>query len=300
MKSEIIVNQTAGGGKPKQIMPQIISYFNQREFQFHISYTSANKGATLLARKAANQGVDLVVSVGGDGTINEIVNGLLTAKHQPILGIIPAGWANDFIKSIPIPNQVESACEIIGRGKTMPIDVGLINNSIYFVNVFGIGLDAEIAKRANQMKSDHPKWKTLSAYVYVFAALQKLLQSLPCYKTKMTIDQTKVNENLLILAIANGKIEGGKFNIAPEAKINDGLLDICLIKKLSKWRCLKFLPKAMNGTHKKVPEVCFYHGRQITIEIDRPVSAQVAGEIIPAQKIYQIKLLPHQLNIIVP
>ncbi|HNR65238.1 MAG TPA: hypothetical protein PKJ95_02960, partial [Atribacterota bacterium] len=170
----------------------------------------------------------------------------------------------------------------------------------YFANVCGIGFDADIAALANQMKTRYPHWKTLSAYVYVFATIQKLLSSLPSFQAKITIDGHVLEKELLLVAIANGRIEGGKFNITPKAEIDDGLLDICIIEKMNRFRCLYLLPKAIKGTHHEVSEVSFFKGKDILIELNKSVTAQVAGEILPPEKKYHIRVLPEKLKLIIP
>jgi len=300
LKAELIINHTAGGGKPEKYISEILSYFDRLNFEYHVSWTPSSGSATALARQAAEQGADLIISVGGDGTINEIINGIIQSSTQPALGIIPAGWANDFIKSTSIPRDILQACQIISRKKTRMIDVGLINEETYFANVCGIGFDADIAALANQMKTRYPHWKTLSAYVYVFATIQKLLSSLPSFQAKITIDGHVLEKELLLVAIANGRIEGGKFNITPKAEIDDGLLDICIIEKMNRFRCLYLLPKAIKGTHHEVSEVSFFKGKDILIELNKSVTAQVAGEILPPEKKYHIRVLPEKLKLIIP
>lgn len=300
MKTELIVNQTAGGGKPEKLLPEIFNIFDSMNLSYHTSWTTSSGGATDLARRAADNGTDHIVSVGGDGTINEIINGILAAEKQPSLGIIPAGWANDFIKSTSIPNDIRQACQVIKEGKTKKIDLGLINQQIYFANVCGIGFDAEITALANRIKTEHPNWTSLSAYVYVFAAIRKLLSPIPSFQLKITIDNQVIEKEVLFLAIGNGRVEGGKFNIAPDAKIDDGLLDIWIIQKMTRARCLSLLPKAIKGTHKGVPEVNFFRGRNILIEAPEPITAQVAGEILIPQKKYHLEILPKKLDLLIP
>ena len=156
MKTELIINLTAGGGKPRPHLKTIFKCLKENGFNFKVSYTSHHGEAVELAQKAADRGIDLIVSIGGDGTVNEIVNGIMKSKNDPSLGIIPLGWANDFIKSTDIPSDIIEACKILIKGKTKKIDVGVINNQIYFANICGIGFDAEVALLANQIKSKHP------------------------------------------------------------------------------------------------------------------------------------------------
>jgi diacylglycerol kinase (ATP) len=172
LKAELIVNLTAGGGKPNHHLETVLKYLKENGLNFKVCITSHQGEAVELAQKAADKGVDLIVSIGGDGTVNEIVNGIMKSKNNPSLGIIPLGWANDFIKSTDIPSDIIEACKILIKGKIKKIDVGVINNQIYFANICGIGFDAEVAHLANQLKNRHPNWNTLSAYVYVLATVK--------------------------------------------------------------------------------------------------------------------------------
>jgi len=300
LKTEIVINKTAGGGKAGKLFPEILRIFDKMKLEYHVNWTTSLGGATKLARVASDNGADLIVSVGGDGTINEIINGILSAQRQPPLAIVPAGWANDFIKSTSIPRDINKACQVIRNGKIKNIDIGLINQEIYFANVCGIGFDAEITALANRMKTAYAYCKTLSSYVYVFAAIRKLLLPLPSFKIRITIDGQIIEEEILFLAIANGRIEGGKFNITPDANINDGLLDICLVGKMGRLRCLHLLPKAIKGTHHNEKEVHFFRGKEVLVEFDKPVTSQVAGEMLIPQKKYYFKILPKKLKLMVP
>ena len=114
---------------------------------------------------------------------------LCNQKNNPSLGIIHLGGANDFIKSIDIPSDLIEACKILIQGKTKKIDVGVINDQIYFVNLCGIGFDAEVAHLANQMKSTHPHWNKLGAFIYVFATIKKLFSPFSYHEVKIKIDQ---------------------------------------------------------------------------------------------------------------
>jgi len=207
LKAEVVINKTAGGGKANKLFPEIIRIFDKMKLDYHINWTTSLGGATELARIASHNGADLIVSVGGDGTINEVINGILSSQHQLPLAIIPAGWANDFIKSTSIPRDINEACQVIKNGKVRNIDVGIINSEIYFANVCGIGFDAEIADLANRMKTKYSYSKTFSSYVYVFAAIRKLLPPLPSFKMKITIDGQIIEKEIVFLAIANGQVE---------------------------------------------------------------------------------------------
>jgi len=300
LKTELIINLTAGGGKPRTHLKTIFKYFEENEFDFKVSYTSHQGEATELAQKAADKGIDLIISVGGDGTVNEIVNGIMRSKNNPSLGIIPLGWANDFIKSVNIPYDLTQACKILVQGKTKEIDVGIINKKIYFANICGVGFDAEVAQYANQMKNRHPNWRILSAFIYVFATIKKLLSPFRYHEVTIKIDQQEIQAKILFIAISNGKIYGGRFKITPEAILDDGLLEICLVEEMGRFKYLSIIPKVFKGVHGGIKGVSFYKAKEIIIQSSEPILAQVSGEVIEDQKKFTIALQPKSLKLIVP
>ena len=300
MKTELIINLTAGGGKPRPHLKTIFKYLKENGFNFKVSYTSHHGEAVELAQKAADNGAELIVSVGGDGTVNEIVNGIMKSKNDPPLGIIPLGWANDFIKSTDIPSDIIEACKILIKGKTKKIDIGLINNQIYFANICGVGFDAEVAQLANHMKSKHPNLRILSAFIYVFATVKKLLSPFSYHNVKIKFDGQKIHSKILFIAISNGKFYGGRFKITPEAILDDGLLEICLVEEMGRFKYLSIIPKVFKGTHASIKGVNFYRAKEVVIQSSEPVLAQVSGEVIEGQKNYIITLLPKSLKLIVP
>ncbi|MCK4240796.1 MAG: diacylglycerol kinase family lipid kinase [Candidatus Atribacteria bacterium] len=300
MKTELIINLTAGGGKPRPHLKTIFKYLKENGFNFKVSYTSHHGEAIELAQKAADKGIDLIVSIGGDGTVNEIVNGIMKSKNNPPLGIIPLGWANDFIKSTNIPSDIIEACKILIKGKTKKIDIGAINNQTYFANICGIGFDAEVAHLANQLKNRHPNWNTLSAYVYVFATIKKLLSPFGYHEVKIKIDGQETQSKILFMAVGNGKIYGGRFKITPEAVLDDSLLEVCVVEEMGRFKYLSIIPKVFKGTHASIKGINFYRAKEVVIESSEPILAQVSGEVIEGQKEFTITLLPKSLKLIVP
>ena len=300
MKTELIINLTAGGGKPRPHLKTIFKYLKENGFNFKVSYTSHHGEAIELAQKAADKGIDLIVSIGGDGTVNEIVNGIMKSKNNPSLGIIPLGWANDFIKSTGIPSDIIEACKILIKGKIKKIDIGVINNQIYFANICGVGFDAEVAHLANQLKTRHPNWNSLNAFVYVFATVKKLLSPFSCRNVKIKFDGQEIHSKILFIAVSNGKIYGGRFKITPEAILDDGLLEICLVEEMGRFKYLSIIPKVFKGTHASIKGINFYRAKEVAIQFSEPVLAQTSGEVIEGQKNYIITLLPKSLKLIVP
>ena len=300
MKAELIVNLTAGGGKPNHHLETVLKYLKENGLNFKVCTTSHQGEAVELAQKAADNGAELIVSVGGDGTVNEIVNGIMKSKNNPALGIIPLGWANDFIKSTNIPSDIIEACKILVRGKIKEIDVGIINEKIYFANICGVGFDAEVAQLANQMKSKHPNLHILSAFVYVFATIKKLLSPFSYHNVKIKFDGQEIHSKILFIAISNGKFYGGRFKITPEAILDDGLLEICTVEEMGRLKYLMSIPKVFKGAHESIKGINFYRAKEVVIQSSEPVLAQVSGEVIEGQKEFNITLLPKRLKLIVP
>jgi len=300
LKTELIINLTAGGGKPRSHLKTIFKYLKENGFNFKVSYTSHHGEAIELAQKAADKGMELIVSIGGDGTVNEIVNGIMKSKNNPSLGIIPLGWANDFIKSTNIPSDIIEACKVLARGKIKKIDIGVINHQKYFANICGVGFDAEVALLANQMKSKHPNLRILSAFVYVFATVKKLLSPFSYHDVKIKFDGQEIHSKILFIAISNGKIYGGRFNITPEAILDNGLLEVCVVEEMGRFKYLASIPKLFKGTHGTIKGIKFYRAKEIVIRSSAPILAQVSGEVIEGQKNYIITLLSKRLKLIVP
>ena len=300
MKAELIVNLTAGGGKPHKYLNTVLEYLKENGLKFKVCTTSHQGEAVELAQRAADNGAELIVSVGGDGTVNEIVNGIMKSKNDPPLGIIPLGWANDFIKSTDIPSDTIEACKILVQGKIKEIDVGIINEKIYFANICGIGFDAEVARLANQMKSKHPNLRILSAFVYVFASIKKLLSAFSYHDVKIKFDGQEIHTKTLFIAISNGKFYGGRFKITPEAILDDGLLEVCVVEEMGRLKYLMSIPKVFRGTHESIKGINFYRAKEVLIQSSMPILAQVSGEVIEGQKEFTITLLPKSLKLIVP
>jgi len=300
LKAELIVNLTAGGGKPNHHLKTVLKYLKENGLNFKVCITSHQGEAVKLAQKAADNGAELIVSVGGDGTVNEIVNGIMKSKNNPSLGIIPLGWANDFIKSTNIPSDIIEAYKILIKGKTKKIDIGVINNQVYFANICGIGFDAEVARLANQLKNRHPNWNTLSAYVYVLATVRKLLSPFSYHNVKIKFNGQEIHSKILFIAIGNGKIYGGRFNITPKAILDDGLLEVCVVEKMGRFKYLSIIPKVFKGTHASIRGINFYRAKEVVIQSSEPALAQVSGEVIEGQKKFIITLLPKSLKLIVP
>ena len=289
-----IVNTIAGRGRTGHKLSKFITDINKHHLDYELEVTKAPLHASELAVDAVNNGFTNIVAVGGDGTINEVVTGIMkTGKYrETILGIIPVGGGNDFSHSFNISNHLNKAIETLLRYKTTKIDVGKLED-YYFVNALGIGFDARAAQISNKIKH-------LNGLPRYLLAVIKALVALKPFEAQVKLDDYTYNSPFLLIAIGNGKYTGGGFLLTPEAKLNDGFLDICFIEKISRRRILLLLPSAIKGKHLKEPEVDLKQSRTIEVITKKPLPFYIDGEL-PTLKNplhFKIELLPEVLNVI--
>lgn len=238
---------------------------------YSIKVTTKPGEAKTWAQDAVNSSFDIIIAVGGDGTVNEVFSGIINSDK--ILGIVPAGTGNDLARALKLPLSIEKAVEFIISGDYINVDVGKINGQL-FINIASIGLDAVIAEEANKIK------KVMSnKYSYIVA----LIRGLTIFRIKkitIKIDDQQLDKEVMLVAICNGSSYGGGMKIAPEAKVNDGYFDVCIVNKMSKLKILFLFPSLFNGEHVKFKEVEIYRGQSVEIESTEKLSINVDGEVI--------------------
>ncbi|MBE3036243.1 MAG: hypothetical protein IMZ70_04060 [Candidatus Atribacteria bacterium] len=150
------------------------------------------------------------------------------------------------------------------------------------------------------MKSKHPNLRILGEFVYVFATIKKLLSPFSCHNVKIKFDGQEIHSKILFIAISKGKFYGGRFKITPEAILDDGLFEVCVVEEMGRFKYLSIIPKVFKGTHGSIKGINFYRAKEVVIQSSEPVLAQVSGEVIEGQKEFTITLLPKRLKLIVP
>jgi YegS/Rv2252/BmrU family lipid kinase len=295
----LIVNPVAGAGKTAKKWPQIMDFLKSIGLHFEHDMTEAPGHARELAKFATEKGYELVVSVGGDGTINEVVNGLNDAGNiaDVTLGIISTGTGSDYIRTIGIPRTYQEACRCLICPKKFTVDVGVVEYlsqgqvvKRLFVNFAGLGFDAEIVKATTQ------RFKTLNSTASYLAGL---LTALLFYKNKkiyLAVDGETEERNICAVLMSNGKYGGGGMFAAPDANLTDGLLDVLIIDDISKPDLLWSLPRVYKGTHLTHPKVTMKRAREIEIQSEELLPLQADGELLgglPAR----FSILPAILNI---
>jgi diacylglycerol kinase (ATP) len=289
-KYKLIANPAACGGGSSRIILKTLELFKERGAVFDFELTRGPKDAERIARRAC-EACDVVVVIGGDGTVNETIPGMLYSQKP--LGIVPGGSGNDFIKPLNIPNNVEKAVAVILSGKTRVIDVGRINDR-YFANGVGMGFDAAVNQASCGI--NHSK-RGLMLYL---RALLKTLGKFDAVPMKISINGESIEQDLFLLTVGNGTTVGGGFKLTPHALVDDHLLDITMVKPMGTPTLLWHLPKVFLGTIDKVKKyVSVRRTTSLLVESESPVPIHVDGEVYSGQgNSYTIEIVPHALTVI--
>ena len=297
----VILNPSAGKGKSGRVWMRAKERLDRSGQQYEFRVTSRRGEASAMASEASTR---RVVAVGGDGTLQEVANGLIGTEK--LMGIIPAGSGNDLIKSLGIPSAAEPAVDIILAGTTRRIDAGRVACSAkhdanaddpggrYFVNGVGVGFDAAVAARTQQIP------RLTGTALYLAAVFQTLgsYQS-PLFRVMMNGDVLESRH--LLVAIGNGRCAGGGFFLTPEATVDDGLLDVCLIGEARVPRILTLMPRAMSGRHGSAREVSFARTEEIRLSAEDGFYVHADGEIVGRNvRSVAVRIIPGALGVLAP
>jgi len=258
--------------------------------------------ASELAYQAGMDGYEKVVAMGGDGTVHEVINGLMQVpeEHRPVLGVVPVGSGNDFAYSMGLSSQAEAALRQVFTGEPCPVDIGQLddmNGRIeYFSNTVGLGFDSIVTIRSRKVPIVH------GFAIYFIAVLQTILLNFNPYNLKITADGESWEETDLMLVVCNGRREGGGFQIDPAALPNDGILNYVAVTGISRPKMLYTLPFFLKGTHQKLKHVRMKRVRQIEIKSEQPLVIHTDGEIFSSLNSQTshvtIKVIPSSLKVI--
>ena len=293
-RTVVIRNETSGRSRLMNNWPHIHQDLKSRIGDFEYWPTKGPGHATELARDAVEKGFKRIIAVGGDGTITQTANGLIGSDAT--FGIIPSGTGNDLCRTLGFGASVEKAIAAIHAGKTIQMDVGKWKTDQaegYFLNIAGMGFDAAVADRINQ------GFRSLRGTAAYLAAVLVTLRKFRPQELKLTIDGQVLQEDIMLAAIANAQSYGGAMKVAPMASISDGLLDIVLVKNLSKFGFLKAFPSVFKGGHIGHPAVETYRAKSIRLDPRGSSPFLIDGELIPCQWA-EIEVHPKALTMIVP
>lgn len=290
----IIVNPTAKHGETEALVPAIEKLLRSVE---HDTVLTTHPGhAAELARAA--EGYSAVVAVGGDGTVHEVLNGLMArpVDSRPALGLIPTGSGNDTRRTLGVPDDVTDATLSLASGSRRRFDVGVCNG-VYFNNSFAAGLDARVTAKAVEYKATT---RRSGLWLYLTALLHVLFNELYPHHVRVTWDDAPPEDrDVLIIAATIGPTYGGGFFITPDAVADDGLLEVCVIDPLSLPAALARLPFVIVGKHTKMKPVHMSRHGSIVIESEELMPAQIDGEVMVDHR-FEISILPSAIECIVP
>lgn len=285
-----IINRKAGTDREKRLEGVIRRYLTPKAFSVEITHLAYLGHGTVLAREAVEQGVDTVVAVGGDGSINEISQGLIGSNTA--LAIIALGSGNGLARALKIPLKVSLALELIADGRRRPIDVGYANEHLFLSNA-GVGFDALIAD-----KFKHVQKRGLMGYAkLVLGSFNKYKG--PSYK--VDIDGQKSEQKAFLLTVANGNQFGYEFKLAPNANVFDGKLDVCIVPPVPFYGLAPIGFYSLMGTIDKTRYMKHYTGENIIVESPELVHLQVDGDAVPLTQDGKVhfRIVPAALQVIV-
>ncbi len=304
----IILNPAAGRGTAGRKRAELEAALHAAGIGYDLVMTHTRGGGSELAWQAAEKGYRQIVAVGGDGTINEVVNGIKGAearsRNRPHLAVIPLGTGSDFVKSLPghRPNDVAGGVARLAGGRLMSVDLGRVRvgklkpgdrADRLFINGLGMGVDAQVAAESLRFK----RLKGVAAYV---AAIPLGLMRYKAAPMQVRYDDRQFRGRLMFVSVASGRCQGGGFWFTPEADLGDGWLDMCAVDKLRLDQIVRYLPLVMRGKHTRLPEVTMGRARKFRVEGERPFPVATDGEVIATDaRMVSVETLPDALKVIV-
>ena len=300
MRTRIVVNATAGRGRAGNMIGQVQECLARQGIDDDFVYTESSGHGVKLAFEAAMAGYERVVAMGGDGTATEVANGLLLAAEkgrEAVLGVIPVGSGNDFAYGVGVSREVEAACHRLAEGKVRTIDmirVTVDGESRVYGNSADIGYGAEVLLETQKMKR-------LRGFLLYLVAIFRVLTANDRwpYPMSITVDGQPLPHKMVTLVdVSNGPRTAGGFYLVPDARTDDGVLDVCVADRLGRLRILPLLVRALKGAHVNARPVTILQGRHVLIESDRGVPGHVDGEVLcTAGRRFEFEILPGRLGV---
>ena len=300
-----IINPKAGGYSTYREWPSINKYLTDKGILFDYVYTEGVGHATDLAREATNTNYRYIIAVGGDGTVNEVVNGILcsTNPNNTILGIVSTGTTCSFTRSLSIPRDYVKSCILLANQSSLSIDVGIVEYTSkgqrlrrFFVNEADIGFGATVVEASKKFTNYFGR--SINYLPHIVGGLSSLVS----YKSKhITVHVEDKIENIYdcaMLVVANGTHFGGGMQIAPEAKPNDGLMDVVIFGDMSKSELLKVWPMTYKGRHVSHEKVRMLKVKKIDIQCDDTILVEADGELLGEGPV-SFSVVPSALKIVV-
>ena len=291
----LFFNPAAGRGRAGRTIPQVARLLDSVGLA-HVLIRSESVGdLETKVFNAVSAGAEKMMVAGGDGSIHEVVNGILRSNRPVELGVIPIGTGNDFAKACSIPLDwndavAELAARIENKTPARPIDAGRMNDR-FFANGAGIGFDAKVTRIARDIR-----WR-VGDFVYLAAVFKAMIDGVTTPQVTMRFGGRTIEGPITLANVSNGAWVGGMFHIAPMARNDDGELDLIIAGEVSRLRIIALLPKLMHGSHIKEPEITHSRVTRCEITAAAPVPSHLDGEVQPLQTSFEIEVLRGALRL---
>jgi diacylglycerol kinase (ATP) len=288
MPIPLFLNPAAGRGRARRIRPSLVELLTANDIAHHVVESEGPGDLEKKVKAAVAEGATQLLVAGGDGSLHEAVNGMLESGRTAEIGVIPLGRANDFAKACAIPPHWEDAALLlVDRLKNAmparPVDIGWMNGR-WFANGAGIGFDAKATAIARSMQLP------IGDLVYLVAVLRGLFSGVSTYRVKVESPGVSYHGDATVVHVSNGPWVAGLFQIAPPAVNDDGVLDLLVVKPVSRLRVVTLLPRMIGGNHIGQPEISHARVSRCEVIADEPMPSHLDGEVQPLQTHFRIEM----------
>lgn len=309
----LIVNPISGDDQPNPMkLPDIVAAMEAEDIRADLAFTKADESPALIAQRAVEEGYDMVVVSGGDGTVSEVAKGLL---HAPIpLGIVPIGTYNNIARSLNLPTDIAEACQVLAHGQIKSIDVGQANDEHYFFEAAGVGLDAALFPLGEEIKGGRwgrmlqaaqlamgyePQRVSIQLDRPISEAREQPATRRPFVRRRVVSTRRELRFKALLVVIANGPYYGTGFTVAPDAIIDDGLLTVSVFRNFSKWELIRHFWSISKGHYHYSPKIETYRVAEVRLTSKAKLPVHIDGHPLGELPV-TLKAIKHALKVIVP
>lgn len=290
----VILNPGAGGGKTLKSLARVHGILKRLDRPYAIYVTKGRGDAITAARSYAEAGASRILAVGGDGTLNEVANGIYQSGANAALGIVPVGHGSDFARTLGISKSVEQAVLHACEHEPRPIDLGLVTfqdgAERVFINIAGLGFDALVADKAQRSRLPGANLPYLGSALLTLIGFKNL-------QVEIDADETHLETAGVFVQVANAQYMGGGYHFAPMAQINDGLLDVCVVGDFNKFELIKAIPGVYKGKHVTNPKFTHVQAKTISIKTSEPALVQLDGELVGRTPV-RFTVLPSAISLV--
>ncbi len=271
-RARIIYNPTSGREAFKKHLPEVLEKLEVAGYETSCHATTGEGDATLAAKDAVDRGFDIIIAVGGDGTLNEVVSGVSPFENRPKVGLIPMGTTNDFARAVHIPRNIDEAVDIIIQGDTLPVDVGLLNGERYFINIAAGGRITELTYEVPS------KMKTMLGQLAYYLKAVEMIPSIKASHMRIEYDGEVFDGDAMMFLCGLTNSVGGFEKLAPDASINDGYFTLLVLKKVSLPEFIQLAAMALRGEHLNDDRVIYKKASVVKVTTENEVHLNLDGE----------------------